>query len=139
MQKEFCNSIWPSQRYKYYKVYLPSLRSASVPTLVSSPCLVFVRIFRKILFGVCLMSGFCPYSWKLYVVCLSGRTRMRQSYPNFHCPCPSRSDKWWQIILVTIRKLVTKVLITSSKSVISFFRIFQILPTIKCFKNWWIF
>ena len=33
-KKEFWNSINPSQRYKYYKVYLPSLRSASVPTLM---------------------------------------------------------------------------------------------------------
>ena len=26
------------------------------------PCLFFIRIFRKILFGVCLLSGFCPLS-----------------------------------------------------------------------------
>ena len=32
MQTEFCNSIKPSKRYKYYKVYMPSLRSASVHT-----------------------------------------------------------------------------------------------------------
>ena len=27
---------------------------------VSCPCLVFVQIFRKIVFGVCLLSGLCP-------------------------------------------------------------------------------
>ena len=104
------------------------------------PCLVFVRIFRRILSGVyrlsglcpdslsgvclsgfclshfCPLSGFCPEfckktypmsvcpnsvcldfvrcpdfvrnSKKLSVVCLSGRTKTRQSCPDFRCPCP---------------------------------------------------
>ena len=37
---------------------------------VSCPCLVFVRIFREIVF----------------VVCQSGWTKTRQSCPDFHCP-----------------------------------------------------
>ena len=52
---------------------------------VSCPCLVFVRIFQKIVSGVCL-SGLC-----LSRFCLSGRTRTRQSYPDFRCPCPPTS------------------------------------------------
>ena len=84
---------------------------------VSCPCLGFVRIIRKIVSGVCLLSGFCPdflsgiclswfclsrfsplsgfcpnFSKKLSVVCLSGRIRTRQSCPDFHCPCPPTSD-----------------------------------------------
>ena len=77
---------------------------------MSCPCLVFVRIFWKIVSGVCLGSVSCPdsvrifrkkccpvsvcpdYRKKLPVVCLSGRTRTRQSCPDFHCPCPPTSD-----------------------------------------------
>ena len=84
------------------------------------PCLVFVRNFRKIVFGVCMLSGFlknadrnvrclsavwiqawfclsrfCPLSGILYkiltVVYLSGQIMTRQSFPDFHCPCPPTS------------------------------------------------
>ena len=45
----------------------------------------------------CLDSVLCPDSVriiekKLPVVCLSGRTRTRQSCPDFHCPCPPTSE-----------------------------------------------
>ena len=51
------------------------------------PSLVFVRIFRKILTGVCLLSGFSKKSFPLSA-CLFGRTRTRQKCPDFRCPCP---------------------------------------------------
>ena len=59
---------------------------------VSCPCLVF---FRKILSCVCLLSGvriLSKFSKKsLSVVCLPGRTKTRQSCPDFRCPCPPTS------------------------------------------------
>ena len=79
---------------------------------MSCPCLVLVRIFRKILPVVCLRSGFCPVSAcpdfisldsvrcpnfdrifvkKLPIVCLSGCTRTAQRYTDFWCPCPPTS------------------------------------------------
>ena len=82
---------------------------------VSHHCLVFVRIFRKILSGVCLLSGFCcqlsvrifltdlSTVWiltdeqsgfqtkPLSIVYLSGRTRTRRSCPDLHCPFPPTS------------------------------------------------
>ena len=98
--------------------FFQSLESLSVgtrrrrtPLSVSCPCIFFVRIW-KILSGICLLSGLCPYflfgiclvfvclnsvrcpdsvriiEKKLPVVCLSGRTRARQSSPDFHSPCP---------------------------------------------------
>ena len=55
----------------------------------SCPCLVFVRIFRKILSGVCLLSGFCPDC--LSGVCLFGFCMSR------FCPlsgfCPDFKEK----------------------------------------------
>ena len=126
------------------------IRRRRIALSVSCPCLFFVRIFRKILSGVCLLSGFCPdflsgvclsgfclsgfclsrfcplsgfcpefckkscpmsvcpdsvcldsvrcpdfvriFKKTLSGVCLSGRTRTRQSCPDFRCPCPPTSD-----------------------------------------------
>ena len=51
-------------------------------------CPVSVRSFVKMLSDVCL-SEFKKK--KLSVVCLSDRTRTRQSCPDFHCPCPPTS------------------------------------------------
>ena len=51
---------------------------------VSCPCLVFVRIFRKILSGVCLLSGFCPDF--LSGVCLSGFCLSRFCPLSGFCP-----------------------------------------------------
>ena len=47
----------------------PLIRRRRTALSVSCPCLVFVRIFQKILSGVCLLSGFCPDF--LSGVCLS--------------------------------------------------------------------
>ena len=57
---------------------------------MSCHCLVFVWIFRKIVSGVCLLSGF--KNKKLSVVWLFDRKRTRQSCPDFDCPCPTTSD-----------------------------------------------
>ena len=71
--------------------------------LDSVRCQDSVRIFRKkafrclsvrtlsvsILSGVRILSGFLGKT--LSVVCLSGRTRTRQSCPDFRCPCPPTS------------------------------------------------
>ena len=46
-----------------------SHQTARTALSVSCPCLVFVRIFRKILSGVCLLSGFCP-DFRQVSVCL---------------------------------------------------------------------
>ena len=48
------------------------------------PSRLFVWIFWKLLSGVCLLSGFCPFF--MSDVCLSERTRQR--CPDFRCPCP---------------------------------------------------
>ena len=85
----------------------------------SCPSPVFVRIFRKVLSGVCPVSGFCQnllsgvslsgfclsrfcpvsgfchdFSEKVcpVSVCPAGRTRTRQRCPDFHCRCPLNSD-----------------------------------------------
>ena len=61
----------------------------------------FCPDFGKIVSGVCPLSEFCPLSGfcpdfrkKLPVVWLSGRTRSRQSCPDFHSPCPPTSGFW---------------------------------------------
>ena len=55
---------------------------------VSCPCLVFVRIFRKILSGVCPLSGFCPDF--LSGVCLSGFCLSR------FCPLSGFCPDFWK-------------------------------------------
>ena len=71
--------------------------------LDSVRCQDSVRIFRKkafrclsvrtlsvsILSAVRVLSGFLKKT--LSAVCLSGRTRTRQSCPDFRCPCPPTS------------------------------------------------
>ena len=69
----------------------------------SCPCPVFVRIFRKVLSGVCPVSGLCPdflsavrilsrfFRKSLSGVCLSDRTRTRQRCPDFYCRYPLNS------------------------------------------------
>jgi len=42
--------------------------------------------------SVCCPDSVRILEKKLYVVCMSGRTRTRQSCPDFHCPCPPTSD-----------------------------------------------
>ena len=70
------------------------------------PCPVLVSFLSKFSgksrsVSVCCPDSvwiFCPVSVcpdfrkKLSDVCLSGRTRTRQSCPDFHCPCPPTSD-----------------------------------------------
>ena len=104
----------------------------------------FVRIFRKIVSVVCLMSGFCPdvlsgvcvsgfclsrfcqlsgfcpdfEKKKLSAVYPSGRTRTRQSCPDFHCSCPPMSDcyypPWWIFVAMLSVSLLTLTTIHSS-------------------------
>ena len=80
----------------------------------SCPVLIwFLSWFPKdrvrCLSAVRILSGL--WEKMLSVVCLPGRTRTRQSCPDSHCPCPSKSDSdvgdnvklltlWWQQIPV---------------------------------------
>ena len=81
--------VFPQTGFQGEKWIFNSVRPCPVLVHVPCPCLVFVRISRKILSGVCLLSGFCPDF--LSGVCLSGQTRTRQSCPDFCCPCPPTS------------------------------------------------
>ena len=72
---------------------------------VSCPCHVFVRIFRKIVSGVYLLSGFCLES-RLLIRILSGRTRTSQSCPDFHFPYPPTSDIYRLIVSTGIYRLI---------------------------------
>ena len=63
---------------------LVSTRRRRTALSVSCPCLVFVRIFRKILSGVCPLSGFCPDL--LSGVCLSGFCLSRFCPLSGFCP-----------------------------------------------------
>ena len=68
----------------------PPLRQTSADSAVrvqslSRCCPDFPKNPVRCLSDFRILSGFLK---KLFVVCLSGRTRTRQSCPNFHCPCP---------------------------------------------------
>ena len=97
-------------------IFATLIRRRRTALSVSCPCLIFVRIFRKIVSGVCLLSGFSVrclsirtlsvsilsavrilsgfFEKTLSAVCLSGRARTRQSCPDFRCPCPPTSDNY---------------------------------------------
>ena len=53
-------------------------------------CLSVRTLSVSILSAVRILSGFLKKT--LSAVCLSGRTRTRQSCPDFRCPCPPSSD-----------------------------------------------
>ena len=77
------------RRYNGFQFSPERNRRGPTPLSVSCSCLVFVRIFKKILSDDCLsvffLSRFCPPIlsgfYKKAVRCLPVR-------PVFHCPCP---------------------------------------------------
>ena len=56
----------------------------------SCPCPVFVRIFRKVLSGVCPVSGFCQNSLS-YPDSVSIFRKSLWRCPDFYCRCPLNS------------------------------------------------
>ena len=78
---EDADSTNPNGHNEFHLVFTRRRRTA---LSVSCPCLVFVRIFRKILSGVCLLSGFCPDF--LSGVCLSGFCLSRICPLSGFCP-----------------------------------------------------
>ena len=80
-------------------VCLDSVRcqdSVRILRKISVRCLSVRILSVSVLSGVRILSGFSKKS--LSVVCLSGRTRTRQSCPDFHCPCPPTSDNKGEIL-----------------------------------------
>ena len=63
IRERYCSIILKTVKYSFriFLIYV-SLRRRRTALSVSCPCLVFARIFRKILSGVCPVSGFCPDS-----------------------------------------------------------------------------
>ena len=89
-------------------VCLDSVRCPdSVRNFVKNP--VRCLSVRMSLSRFCPVSGFCPDFQRktLSIVCLSGRTRARQSCPDFRCPCPPTSGQctivsWYEFITASI-------------------------------------
>ena len=97
---------------KNFKSFVLTGRRQRTALSVSCPCLILIRSFRDGPVSVCypdLLPGFCKSGFYLSrfcllsgfwldslkkVVCMSGRTRTRQSRPDFRCPCRQTSVNW---------------------------------------------
>ena len=63
------------------------------PVRYLSAVRISVRCLSVRILSVSILSGGWIFKKTLFVVCLSGRTRARQSFPDFHCPCPPTSGQ----------------------------------------------
>ena len=113
MQKAKCLPVpnkYILNNFTSCKIYQTSADRTVHVLSMSCPCLVFVRIFRKIVSDVCLLSGIqdSGYSVRLLDsgICLSrlyGRKRTRQSCPDFYCPCPPTSGFYCVCVRVSAK------------------------------------